>query len=240
MTHIGLWRMHAVAVDVAVRVVRPMPPLPAALERTIDTIWEGEQQRLAGTLFNGQVFSADLITPHLVCGHWTEFRRIVAQMRDPSLHPGLGIRPLAVGGVIICPDGVLFGRRPARSVYQAGEWQLPPAGSVDANAGRPEGRVDIAAMVLQELAEELGLDATDVSPPIPVAIVEHPGTHVLDLGMAMHTPLSATAIAAAHQARGNGEYDPLVVVAQSDLPAFLANGAVNGQAPLFLRTLGLV
>ncbi len=234
------WPTHAVATDVVVRVVRPMPALPPWLDDVIDTVWASEQARLDGALFNGQVFSADVITPHLVRGHWTEFRRIVAQMRRPDLHPALGVRPLAVGGVITCPDGVVFGRRPTRSVYQAGEWQLPPAGSVDRTAARDDGRVDVAAMVLQELAEELGLTAADVSAPVPVAIVEHPDTHVLDFGMAMHTQLSATAIAAAHATGGNGEYDPLVVVPLAELAAFVAGDAVNGQAPIFLRRLGLI
>jgi len=232
--------MHDVTPGVRVCVVRPMPPLPDWLDREIDTIWHSEQQRLDGALFNGQVFSADVISPRLICGHWTEFRRIVAQMRKPELHPALGIRPLAVGGIIICPDGVLFGRRPTRSVYQAGEWQLPPAGSVDANAARAQGRVDVAAMVLQELAEELGLSAAEVSPPIPVGVVEHPGSHVLDLGMAMRTRLSATTLIATQQAQGNGEYEPLIAVKTDALPGFLNNFAVNGQAPFFLRKLGLI
>ncbi len=234
------WPTHSVTADLAVRVVRPMPDLPAWLDHAVEAVWTSEQARLDGALFNGRVFSADVISPRLICGHWTEFRRIVAQMRRPELHPALGIRPLAVGGVIVGPDGVLFGRRPTRSVYQAGEWQLPPAGSVDLTAARDDGRVDVAAMVLHELAEELGLDATCVSPPVPVAIVEHPATHVLDLGMAMHTHLTAEAIAAAHQTSGNSEYDPLRVIPLRELTAFAAGAAVNGQAPIFLLKLGLI
>jgi len=237
---IAPWQTFPVHPDVAIRVVRPMPELPAWLDQAIDTIWTSEQARLDGALFNGRVFSADVISPRLVCGHWTEFRRIVAQMRRPDLHPALGIRPLAVGGIITGQDGVIFGRRPTRSVYQAGEWQLPPAGSVDLNAARDEGRVDVVAMVLQELAEELGLSAADVSPPVPVCIVEHPGSHVLDLGMAMHTELSAEAIAARHAASGNGEYDPLTVVRLTDLVSFIAGDAVNLQAPIFLQEIGLI
>jgi phage terminase small subunit len=217
-----------------------MPELPAWLDQAIDAIWASEQARLDGALFNGRVFSADVISPRLICGHWTEFRRIVAQMRRTDLHPALGVRPLAVGGIITSPDGVIFGRRPTRAVYQAGEWQLPPAGSVDRNAARDQGRVDVAAMVLEELAEELGLEAASVSTPVPVAIVEHPDSHVLDLGMAMHTPLSADAIAAAHSQRGNGEYDPLRIVSLAELAAFAAGSDVNGQAPIFLRRLGLI
>lgn len=232
--------MHAVAPGVVVQIVRAMPELPIWLEQNIETIWASEQRRLENALFNGLVFSADVISPHLICGHWTEFRRIVAQMRCPELHPALGIKPLAVGGILTCPEGVVFGRRPARAVYQAGEWQLPPAGSVDHTAGRADGWVDVATMMLGELHEELGLEARFVSPPVPVAIIEHPGSHVLDLGMAMHTTLSWSEIALIHAKAGNHEYDPLVVVGLEDLPEFLATNPVNGQAPFFLRKLGLI
>jgi hypothetical protein len=235
------WRVHEVAGKVRFRVVRPMPQLPPALDAEVERLWQAVQAQMAGRLFNGRVFSADVITPHLVCGHWTEFRRVVAQMRRPDLHPLLGVRSLAVGGVIIGPNGVVFGRRPAGAVYQAGEWQLPPAGSVDASAAGPEGAVDVLRQFFGELREELGLDASAVSSPRLLCIVEHPGSRVLDLGITVMTALSAAAIRAAHAAGGNGEYDPLEVVPVAELPAFLARagGALNGQAEVFLaRALG--
>lgn len=231
------WRVHEVAADVRFRVVRPMPPLPPALDAEVERLWDAAQRRLAGRLFNGRVFSADVITPHLVCGHWTEFRRVVAQMDRPDLHALLGLRSLAVGGVVICPEGVLFGRRPADAVYQAGEWQLPPAGSVDASAAGPEGSVDVLRQFFAELREELGLEPDAVGPPQLLCLVEHPGSRVLDLGVAVHTELSAAAIRAAHAAHGNGEYRTLVVIPEAELPDFLSrsDGALNGQAKEFLK-----
>ena len=234
------WRVHEVAGKVRFRVVRPMPILPPALDAEVERLWQIAQAHTA-RLFNGRVFSADVITPRLVCGHWTEFRRIVAQMRRPDLHPLLGVRSLAVGGVIVGPDGVVFGRRPAAAVYQAGEWQLPPAGSVDASAAGPEGTVDVLRQFWVELQEELGLNPGVVSAPRLLCIVEHPGSRVLDLGITVTTTLSAAAIRTAHAAGGNGEYGALEVVPVAELPAFLtrAGGALNGQAEVFLaRALG--
>ena len=235
------WRVHEVAAGVRFRVVRPMPPLPAALDAEVECLWQAAQAEMGGVLFNGRVFSADVITPRLVCGHWTEFRRVVAQMRRPDFFPLLGVRSLAVGGVIVGPDGVVFGRRPAGAVYQPGEWQLPPAGSVDASAAGPEGAVDVLRQFFAELREELGLEAAAVSAPRLLCIVEHPGSRVLDLGVAVTTALSAAAIRAAHAARGDGEYGALEVVPVAGLAAFLARagGALNGQARVFLaRALG--
>ena len=241
MAGVREWPVHEIAEDARFRVVRPMAPLPVALDAEVERLWGAAQGRMGGTLFNGPVFSADVITARLVCGHWTEFRRIVAQMARDELFSVIGARPLAVGGVIVGPDGVVFGRRPAGAVYQAGEWQLPPAGSVDQGAARGEGAVDVVAQLLTELREELGMPADAVTAPRLLGIVEHGGSHVLDLGIAVRTEWPAAAIHAAHARAGNGEYDPLVVVPRADLPAFVRQAGVlmNHQAPVFLRRAGV-
>ena len=220
----GVWRVHDMAEDAGVRVVRRMQDLPAALDREVGRLWDAAQARLDGRLFNGRVFSVDVLTPHLLCGHWTEFRRIVAQMDRPELHPELAVRPLAVGGLIICPDGIVFGRRPARAVYQAGAWQLAPAGSVDGGSAGAEGRVDWRAQLREELLEELGMPAEAVAIERVICLVEHAGSHVLDLGVVMRSAWGATRIRAAHAALGNDEYASLDVVALSELAEFGSAG----------------
>src|SRR4051812_3898994 len=102
-----------------------MPPLPAALEATVELHWQSACRDRK--LFNGQVFCVDRIGPEVIEGHWTEYRRAVAQMADPALREKLRVRSLAVCGVLRCRDGVAVGRREAASVYHAGLWQLPPA-----------------------------------------------------------------------------------------------------------------
>ena len=233
------WQVHAVAPGLRLSVVRAMPDLSAALDTEIDRLWAGAQARMGGKLFNGRVFSANLVAADLLAGHWTEFRRIVAQMDRPALFAELGLRPLAVNGIVHGPDGVVFGRRPADAVYQPGQWQLPPAGSVDNSAARPDGAVDILAAVLTELREELGLTSDTVCASQPLAIVEHAGSHVLDLGIALRTTLTAAQIRTAHAAAGNAEYAELEVVAIADLPGFLASvaGGLTPQTPVFLARM---
>ena len=240
------WPVHEVASDVRLRVAGGPPPLTPALEAELDRLWAAAQRRMHGRLFNGQVFSADRIEPHLIAGHWTEFRRVVAQMDRPELHEVLRTRPLAVCGVIVGPAGVVLGRRPAGAVYQAGEWQLAPAGSIDPGAERDGGNVDYLAQLLREMREELGLPAAAVRDPRPLAIVEHAengvGSHVADLGVALQTDLEASSILAAHAAHGDGEYDPLRVMPLDEVPRFVAQhaGTLNPQAPIFLRRRGLL
>lgn len=236
------WRTYDVNPDLRVRIAREMPDLTAALEAEVARLWDVAQARTGGRLFNGRVFSADHIAPALVTGHWTEFRRVVARMERPALADDLPARPLSAGGVVVGDGFVVFGRRPADAVYQPGEWQLPPAGSLDPGAAMADGHVDPLRQLHVELAEELGMPAGAVMSPRALCIVEHPGSGVLDLGIAVRTQWGAAAIHAAHAAGGNGEYDPLELVALADLPAFLARhaGRVTGQAAIFLTRAGLL
>ena len=223
-----------------------MPALNATMDAEIDCLWEAAQHRIAaggaGPLFNGRVFSADTIAAAHIGGHMTEFRRIVAQMDRPALFEALGVRPLAVCGVLRCDGGVVVGRRHQGAIYQAGMWQLPPAGSVDASALCPDGSLDLAGQLLKEMHEELGIDAAQADTPRPLCLVEHSGSHVSDLGMAVTTGLDAAGLLALHRACGNDEYDPLLVVAEADLEAFIANAGDDlvPSAHEFLRHVGLL
>jgi 8-oxo-dGTP pyrophosphatase MutT (NUDIX family) len=238
--------VHPVAPDLEVRVTRDMPPLPSALEARIDRIWTAAAARVeaggAGALFNGRIFSIDTLTPGRITGHLTEYRRHIAQIEENALFGELGIRSLAACGVLRCADGIVIGRRPDGAIYQPGMWQLCPAGSVDGGALRGDGTMDYQAQLLTELQEELGLDAGSVGPVTPLCLVEHPGSHVTDLGMAVTTPLDARAIQQAHRARGNAEYDPLRIVPIPELAAFIswAGASLVPPAPLFLARAGLL
>ena len=238
--------MHELAAALRVTLTRPMPALSRALDAEVEALWRVACARVAaggaGALFNGRVFSADTFAPDAITGHLTEFRRIVAQMERPDLFGALGVRPLAVCGVLRCADGVVFGRRHAGAIYQADMWQLPPAGSVDAHAVGTDGMVGLDRQLLAELQEELGLAADDVDAPVPLCVVEHPGSHVSDLGMALQSGLDGDAIRAAHAERGNGEYPTLRIVRIEDLPDFLADAgdAVVPPAPVFLAQAGLL
>jgi 8-oxo-dGTP pyrophosphatase MutT (NUDIX family) len=218
--------VHEVAPDVVVRVERTMPELPRTVDQEVERLWQVAIQRVAaggaGRMFNGRVFSADAIAPHLISGHLTEYRRVVAQMERPELFAELGLRSFAVCGVLRCVGGVVVGRRHRAAIYQAGMWQLPPAGSVDAAAVSEDGTADLRRQLLRELREELGLLPDAVGEVRPLCVVEHPGSHVSDLGMALVTKLSAKAVLAAHRAYGNAEYEQMLVVAEARLQAFLA------------------
>ncbi|HET7884570.1 MAG TPA: hypothetical protein VFL55_27015 [Acetobacteraceae bacterium] len=236
--------VHDVAPDVAVRIGRAMPELPVALDREVERLWQVACHRVAaggaGQMFNGRVFSADVITPHLVTGHLTEYRRVVAQIEQPALFAELGVRSFAVCGVLRCAGGVVVGRRHDAAIYQPGMWQLAPAGSVDVGTLDEDGTFDLPRQLFRELHEELGLARDAVGVPRPLCIVEHPGSHVSDLGMALNTELDAEAVLGAHRANGNTEYAELRVVPMAELAAFLAEVGAGLVPPalVFLKRAG--
>lgn len=236
------WLAHKVELDVRARIVGELPPLAPALETEIDALWATAQARTGGILFNGGVFSVDVVTPNLLSGHLTEFRRIVAQMERPDLHEALRVRPLAVCGVVCCRGGVVLGQRPAGAVYQPSMWQFPPAGSVDAAAVLPDGWLDLHGQLFRELHEELGLARGSITEFRPLCMVEHPGSHVLDLGFLLRTGLGAEAVLAAHARNGNGEYNDLEVVPFEVLSARVERLAdvIVPPARIFLHELGFL
>lgn len=210
-----------------------MPPLPPALDANVERHWQAACARRP--LFNGHVFSADRIAPGVIEGHWTEYRRVVAQMADPALFRVLGVRNLAVCGVVCGPDGVAVGRREARSAYQAGLWQLPPAGSVDTGAA-DGGGASWRTALLAELREELGITPEHVRALRPLCLVQHP-TGVLDLGIRIDTDMDRDAILRCHAAAPHAEYDRMLVVPPHEVAVRVAaeGGALVPAAAPFLH-----
>ena len=178
------------------------------------------------------------MTPDRIAGHWSEYRRIVAQMQDETLRTVVNVQNLAVCGILVGPDGVLLGRRTSTALYHPGMWQLPPAGSVDGGAAIPGG-ADLHHALMLELREELGLGPDAVQGFRPLCMIEHPGSGVSDLGIALSTHLTHAELLAAHKAGGNDEYEMLISAPADRLleQAAALGGAVAPPVPRFLHAL---
>lgn len=212
------WISHPLAPALRVVVEPPPPAAAASVEATVERLW-AEARAARPSLFNGRVFAAREIAPERITGFWTDYKHALAQIREPSLFAALAIRALAVNGVVEGPDGIVFGRRDPGAIYQPGLWQCPPAGSVEARRGHDT--VDLRDQLLAELAEELGMPAASVSGFHPLAAVEHPGSHVVDVGIALRTDWDQARIAAAHAGTGDREYVGLAFVPRDRVAAQL-------------------
>lgn len=199
------WSLTALSPEIAVTCHEAPPISDPALERGIEAIWQETLQKHPG-LYNGRVFCLSGLAETALTGFWCEYRWVLAQMRSVELGARLKLRSLAVTALLICPDGVVLGRRNPSSLYLPGFWQGVPAGSVEARTG--DETIDLRAQLLEELEEEVGLsDGVSVSGPFLAC--EHDTTHIVDIGFAIHAGQDFAAIKAAWRARANDEYDAL-------------------------------
>lgn len=234
------WRVHDLAPELEVRATGEASALSPELEAEVARHWQAARRDTPG-LFNGRVFTADQVEPARILGHWTEYRRVVAQFRDPALAARLRVRSLAVCAALSCADGIVLGQRAPDAVYMAGRWQCVPAGNVEARAARGD-TVDLRAQLLEELEEELGIPPGALLECSPVCAIEHPGTRVLDVGFRLRAGLTAAELLAGHAAHGNHELVRLRVVPEAALPSAVADlgESLLPLAPLLLRRAGLL
>lgn len=194
---------------------RPPEPLAAATEQRVAAIWANEMQARGTGLYDGRIYTLIEYGRNCLTVRPMQYRHLVARRRAPELaQAGLALRPLGVTGLLTCPDGIVLGRRAAHVAANPGLWEPAPAGSLD--------RLDPAALLLDELGEELGLMPAQVTPPVACGLIEDLASGVVDILFRLETDLDAAAVTAAHRARGSGEYTEIAVVAPAELLAFLA------------------
>jgi hypothetical protein len=193
--------------------------LSALVESEVENLWLAEQRRRGTSIFNGSIFSAVEIVPLRISGRAVEYRHWVAQKARPELFDVLDVRPVAVSGLLECAEGIVFGRRGAAVTQDAGSWELVPSGGLDAR-NRVPGEVDYCGHCMTELREEIGIDSNAVVSVKPFCLVEDLDSHVLDIGVAMESPLDADTVLRIHRAAVSKEYDELRVVPRAALAEF--------------------
>jgi len=200
------------------------PTLPSAILSRIEEIWRSEKERRKETLFNGRLFSVETAEPKRIVGWLAEYKWFLAQRRDPNLGRILRIYPLAVTGLLVCADGVVFGRRADHVEQDAGLWELVPSGGIDGSASRPDGSIDLIQHLLTELVEETGITASMIaSPPQPVALIGDDKANVWDVGFVVRTDASKATIISSFASLENREYTALEVIPVSRLSDFMSD-----------------
>jgi hypothetical protein len=156
----------------------------AAIRNRVDTLWAAALHERGSTLTDGDLFSllaaigARLSEP--LIGRFVRYRYYFAQRVDPSLCAELGIRPLAVTGILFCRDGLVIGERLSTATQDGGSWELVPAGGIEMCCLLPDGQVDPRLQLEKEIREEIGVEAVDAAAFEPVlAMVEGDVTDIV-------------------------------------------------------------
>ena len=203
------WPVTPLASQVVVRVERAMPKLPPEIENRVASHWNAALATHP-MLYNGRVFCADVIEAGIISGHWSEYRRVLAQMREPDLYGADFLRPLAVVGLFRTTDGIVIGQRSEHSLYLPGYWQGAPAGNVESRDG--EAQIDLAAQLMAECLEELGVSEAECQIGRCLLACEHPQTHIVDVGMEITTTLDFKTLKERCSRLGNAEYQTLMLI----------------------------
>lgn len=197
------------------------------LESEVNKIWANEQQRKAGLLFNGSIFSVREFTSEKIIGHQVEYRYFLAQRVRPDLFGGLRVFPLAVSGIFICDGGVIFGRRSSRNTQDGGRWELAPSGGIDTASLTSGDVIDYCGQLLLELNEELGIDASAVTSAVPFCLIHDDCAHVLDIGIALFSSLSAECVMQSFKRCSAREYSAICIVAWNEIDDFIHDQGDN-------------
>lgn len=195
-------------------VLEPSAALPAEIEAAVEAIWSRERSRAGCRLFNGPVLSLAAKAPDCLTVRRADYRHLIAQRLQPELGAWLKLRPLAVTGVLTCREGVVFGRRALHLANAPGAWEPAPSGGLS----HPDPR----RQLLEELSEELGLAASQVSPPQAFGLIWEDDGGVHDILFRLTTEATAKDLLTAHQSAGSDEYSELAIVPPQRLGAFLA------------------
>jgi hypothetical protein len=213
--------VHPVSSEPAIRLGAVVPLTDPQVLSRIEDIWQEECKRQGPALFNGRMFSVERHDASTIIGAITEYKYFLAQRRDPWLRAELKVNPLAVSGITLCNDGVLFGRRGVRTEMDADRWELVPSGSVDTATMGHDGHASLRRSLLAELEEEVGISASEVvTPPRSIALVEDSQTHVIDVAMLVMVGLSGPEVLRRFAAIENREYSALEVIALNSIDEF--------------------
>lgn len=183
------------------------------LDSEISRLWT-EAARERPHLFDGPVLSVIEMAENRLKLARASYRHLLAARRSPAVALSLKLRPLAVTGVLSCPQGLVFGCRGSDVTQASHCWELAPSGGVPppSQGSSP----DIAGQILEELEQEVGLKASDVTVLPPAGLIESSESGVIDIVVPLITPLSADRIIERHRERASNEYAALRICPPQD------------------------
>jgi len=191
--------------------------VPKGLQSVVEDFWSKAQLASVGKLHNGKILSCLRAGTGEIAAEIREYKQLIAQLGDPNLFVDLKLRPLAVSGILVCPDGLVFGERSIEVTQHPGKWELVPSGGVDPPDTIKSMTFDAGNQILMELKEEIGIDVEQLTDSKVVCAMYNNISNVVDIGFVLETGLRGAGIASAHRKSGSGEYSQLAFLRREDV-----------------------
>lgn len=181
--------------------------LPNSLERRVAEIWTTSANP---TLTDGSLLSVCQIGTEVLSVTVVPYRYWYAQA---SHGISLGIRPLAVTGVLRVRGGFVMGLRRSDSIEDPALWEFVPSGSVDPKCALDSGAISPAAQVYIEAMEELLLSPYQLSTPTFFTCLDNETSGVVDLVYQVQVSDAAVKVPSPSGSQDLVEHEVLAVVA---------------------------
>lgn len=229
---LSVWRAEQYRViavgDISLTVMPPTAEFEekqSAGEARIETVWN--TLSLTRPLFNGTVLNTSTIAydgEHIkISAHNISYKDFLAERHDPSLK--FGIRSIGVSGILLVQDAqklvyVVFASRKMTVTQWPGRLELVPSGSIDARHVDSFGTVSYKKQILEELAEEVGINEKDVKTATGFALVYDARERVYDICCVVEVSLQKEDLE--RMFKDSMEYERPVYVLYEDLPQFIS------------------
>ena len=193
---------------------------PPEVENRVTEIWNNALKESKNRLRDELVLSFQGIQNGTILVQPFNYRYYYAQTCFPDLHPLLNLDILAVSGLLVCKNGIVFGYRSSKVLQNSKMFELVPSGSLEFSTVKifpntPE------EQLLIELHEEIGivreqLDSIELS-----GYVYDDKYRVVDLCFTLTTDLDRSSIIRIWTSISNTEYNYLLIVPKVLIKLFI-------------------
>ncbi len=206
--------------------ISSIKPINKDIDKKVNDIWVSKR-KYNKYLYDSEIISVLEINNYKIQGFKSSYKNFVAQQNNCIVHKSIKIRPLAISGILLCEEGVVFGRRSNESFQGAGQIELCPSGAVDVDVVCTKFGVDVLRQLYSELSEELGIDGNFISKILPLGVIEDLSSGVIDLCAIIFLDISFDELTVKYKINQNFEYSEIFLVKKFEFEKFIINNKNN-------------
>ena len=192
--------------------------LPTPVQSRVDEIWDREFQVRQGKLFNGSILGIVKADMDDLLVEKTEYKIVLALVRDPSLKEAIDFKPLCTSGMTLSSGKVLLGQRAQYVSAYPNFYEMVPSGSIDSNQLQEGLTIDLKQQLLQELAEEADIASSFVEKSEGWTLIYDAENKMYEVVARIYVPAF---FSSSPVKEGEGEYRSLLWLAKEELEKHL-------------------